>query len=103
MIRRKIRNLQTGDRLNPWEIRPGVSIVRRSTGDVIRLAEVTYDHDARAASLTLGSPPLNSRQLIERLAKRAPVSKAINVTAVYATYHAKGNKKTKQKYGIEEV
>lgn len=65
-IARPIRDLQTGQPIQPWQLplRVGARFRVRETGEVLPLTDVTYDDDDRSASLTLGQPAAELEDLL---------------------------------------
>jgi hypothetical protein len=55
--------------VHPRQVIPGYNVRVRETGDVLRLTETEYDHDAGAVTLTLGTPVQSTDQIIARLLK----------------------------------
>jgi hypothetical protein len=70
VIRRPVEDLLTGCIVQPWEIMPGFKVVEQETGDEFRLYETDYDHDSRAAVLTLGEPVRPIETVIARLERK---------------------------------
>lgn len=94
LVRRPILDQSLGRLVMPGQIRAGYSVRLRSTGELLRLTEVGYDHDSRAASLTLGSPTLTVEQLLADMTKRSPILTAKQVTPglLTAIHKLKGKK-----------
>lgn len=68
VVKRRILDRQTGRMVPPWEIEPGWLVRVRETGQDLRLTEMTYAHDDRAATLTLGDPVYTTEQYVAALA-----------------------------------
>lgn len=68
-INRRIRDLCSGRMVDPWDIEPGYLVHVRETGQDLRLTEMSYDHDDRSATLTLGDPVYDTDQIVAALAK----------------------------------
>lgn len=66
-VTRRIRDMQTGRMVAPWEIEPGYVAHVRETGQDLRLTEMTYTHDDRSAALTLGDPVYDTDQVVAAL------------------------------------
>jgi hypothetical protein len=69
VVRRPIRDLHTGAMVMPWEIETGYPALVRETGKVLRLTEMSYEDDAVAAALTLGTPSPTQQQRIAALSR----------------------------------
>lgn len=70
VVGRPILDRVTGRLVAPWEVEPGYLVRVRERGLDLRLTEVNYDHDARAATLTLGTPVLTDDQRIAELERK---------------------------------
>lgn len=63
-VARRILDRSTGRMVDPEEIEAGWLVQIRETGDILRCTEVSYDHDALTATLTLGDPVYDRDQII---------------------------------------
>lgn len=71
LLRRRVMDLHLGRWVMPWELEAGWPALVQETGEVLRGTEVRYDHNSRAATMTLGTPTQSVEQLVARLTKRS--------------------------------
>lgn len=64
VVGRKIYDRYQGRLVNPWEIEPGYTVLVRETEQVLRMTEMSYDHDQLAATLVLGDPVYTTEQQV---------------------------------------
>lgn len=72
-VGRPVYDRAYGKWVMPWEIRAGNLGLIRETGQLLRITEVTYDHDALAASVVLGTPQPTAAQFVAAATTGKPI------------------------------
>lgn len=76
-VARPVYDRAYGKWVMPWELRAGNLALIRDTGDLLRVSEVSYDHDNLVASVVLGTPQPTQAAFIAAATDGKPIPRPL--------------------------